>query len=102
MTDAPQANEKHEVADSQHHQHGRPLSWALVAVVLAAFCAGAVAIITHWWWLFWLGVGVVGLSVPAGMMIGIMDDTVVVEPGPRRRVAASGRDSAADPGVRLD
>ena len=78
------------------------MSWALVGVVVAAFTAGGVAIIEHWWWLFWVCLGVVVLSVPAGALIGIMKDTVTVEPGPRRRLAAAGRDSAADPGVRLN
>lgn len=72
----------------------------LVGVIIAAFCAGGVAIIVHWW-LFWAGAGIVVLSVPAGKLIGIMNDTVVVDPGPRRRLSASGTGSAADPGVRL-
>jgi hypothetical protein len=84
------------------HRHGRPASWALVAVDIAAFCVGGVAVIDQLWVLFWVCAGVVALSVPAGKVIKIMDDTVTVEPGPRTRAAVSGRDSAADPGVRLD
>lgn len=102
MADVSQTNEPHSAIGGHHYRHGRPVSWVLVGVVIAAFCAGGAAIIEHWWWLFWLGLGIVVLSVPAGMLIGIMKDTVVVEPGPRRRLAAAGRDSAADPGVRLD
>jgi hypothetical protein len=74
----------------------------LVAVIIAAFCAGGVAIIEHLWWLFWLCVGVVVLSVPAGKVVGVMEDTVVVDSGPRARPPAVGPGSAADPGVRMD
>jgi hypothetical protein len=102
MTDAPQVNQQHQAVGGHHHRHGRLVSWVLVAVVVAAFCAGGAAIIARWWWLFWVCAGIVVLSVPAGWGIGIIKDTVEVDPGPRRRVAASGRDSAADPGVRLD
>lgn len=56
--------------------HGRLRSWLLVAVVLAAFLAGGVALIAHLWWLFWVCVGIVVLSAPAGRLIGIMNDTV--------------------------
>jgi fatty acid desaturase len=59
-----------------HNRHGRPASWALVAVVIAAFAVGGAAIIEHLWWLFWVCAGVVVLAVPAGKVIGIMDDTV--------------------------
>ena len=74
----------------------------LVSVVIVAFCVGGAAIVAHLWWLFWACAGVVVLSVPAGKLIGIMDDTVIVDPGPRRRPDAIGQDSAADPGVRFD
>jgi hypothetical protein len=56
--------------------HGKPSSWALVAVIIAAFAAGGVALIIQLWPLFFVCVGIVGLSVPAGKLIGIMDDTV--------------------------
>jgi hypothetical protein len=83
------------------HRHGRPASWVLVGVIIAAFCAGGVAIIAHLWVLFWVCAGIVVLSVPAGMLIGIMKDTVVVDPGPRALPPTTGPNSAADPGVRL-
>jgi hypothetical protein len=47
-----------------------------VAVVTAAFLTGGIAIIMHLWWLLWACIGIVVLAVPAGKMIGIMDDTV--------------------------
>jgi hypothetical protein len=58
------------------HTHGKPASWVLVAVVTAAFLTGGMAIITHLWWLLWTCIAIVVLAVPAGKMIGIMDDTV--------------------------
>lgn len=91
-----------EPAGEHPHRHGRAVSWVLVAVDVAAFCAGGVAVIEQLWVLFWVCAGVVALSVPVGKAIRIMDDTVTVEPGPRTRAAVAGRDSAADPGVRLD
>jgi len=58
------------------HPHGKPASWILVVVVIAAFAAGGAAIITHLWWLLWACIAVVVLAVPAGKLIGIMNDTV--------------------------
>jgi hypothetical protein len=84
------------------HLHGRPGSWVLVGVVIAAFFAGGLAIIARAWWLFWVCAGIVALSVPTGKVIGIMDDTVgeAARPGDGRPVA-SDHGSAADPGVRI-
>lgn len=56
--------------------HGRVSSWIFVIVVIAAFLAGGIALVVDLWWLFWVGVGIVVLSVPAGAAIGIMKDTV--------------------------
>lgn len=56
--------------------HGRPSSWILVAVVLGASVAAGLALILHVWPLFWACVAVVGASIPAGKIIGIMDDTM--------------------------
>lgn len=59
------------------HLHGRPVSWVLVSVIIAAFVAGAFAVTTHTWWLFWVCLGVTVLSVPVGKFVRIMDDTVL-------------------------
>ncbi|MBO0775193.1 MAG: hypothetical protein J2P34_02670 [Actinobacteria bacterium] len=59
------------------HPHGKPASWVLIGTVIVAFLAGGAALILHLWWLFWVCVGVVVLSVPAGKAIRIMDDTVI-------------------------
>jgi hypothetical protein len=58
------------------HPHGKPASWALVAVVIAAFTAGGAAIIAHAWWLVWTCTAIIVLAVPAGKVAGIMNDTV--------------------------
>lgn len=97
-------HEPHEHATGGHKNiHGRPASWALVAVISAAFVAGAFAIVFRLWPLFWACVGVVALSVPAGKVIGIMGDTVLygnpaMQAGQEGHVAED-TGSAADPGV---
>ena len=58
------------------YPHGKPASWVLVAVVTAASAAGGISIITHTWGLLWACIAIVVLAIPAGKMIGIMDDTV--------------------------
>jgi hypothetical protein len=58
------------------YSHGRPASWVLVAVVLAAALTGGISIITHSWWLLWACIAIAVLAIPAGKMIGIMDDSV--------------------------
>lgn len=62
---------------SEHGRpHGRLSSWLLIVVVIAAFACGGIAMITHIWWLFWVSLAVVLLSIPAGRAIRIMDDTM--------------------------
>jgi hypothetical protein len=58
------------------HLHGKPSSWLLVAMVVGAFTTGGIAIIVHAWWLFWACAGIAVLAIPAGKLIGIMDDTI--------------------------
>jgi hypothetical protein len=58
------------------HPHGKLASWVLVAAVVAAFAAGGIALIEHAWWLLWTCAGIVLLAIPAGKVIGIMNDTV--------------------------
>lgn len=69
----------------------------LVAVVIATFITGGIAIIAHAWWLLWTCIGIVVLAIPAGKVVGIMDDTVAWGATP-----AATRDSRqapeADPG----
>lgn len=56
--------------------HGRPSSWVLIGLVIAAFIVGGTAIILHLWWLLWVCVAVAVLAIPAGKVTGIMNDTV--------------------------
>ena len=58
------------------YPHGKPASWVLVAVVTAASVTGGISIITHAWVLLWACIAIVVLAIPAGKMIGIMEDTV--------------------------
>ncbi len=101
---APGHHEPGEQATGGHTNiHGRPGSWALVAVITAAFVAGAFAIVFRLWPLFWVCAGIVLLSVPAGKVVGIMGDTVVagnpaMQEGQAGHVAED-TGSAADPGV---
>jgi hypothetical protein len=85
--------------------HGRPVSWVLVGVLVAAFIAGGLAVVNHLWWLFWVCLGVTVLSVPAGKVIGIMNDTVLagdpsLQTGQEGTVAED-TGSAVDPGVNV-
>jgi hypothetical protein len=58
------------------HPHGKPASWVLVAVVVASFTTGGLAIIAHAWWLMWACAAICLLALPAGKIVGIMDETV--------------------------
>ena len=84
----------------------------------SAAAAGGLAVVSHLWWLFWVCLGVTVLSVPAGKVTGIMNDTVLagdpsLQAGQEGTVAegavaegtvakgavAEGTGSAVDPGV---
>lgn len=73
---APWAQGEHGQVPEGGHPHGKPASWVLVAVVIAAFTAGGLAIIVHAWWLVWTCAGIIVLAIPAGKVVGIMNDTV--------------------------
>ena len=85
------------------YPHGKPASWVLVAVVTAASVTGGISIITHAWVLLWACIAIVVLAIPAGKMIGIMDDTVdwgstpaaTSDPQPPGLEADRGRDQSA-------
>jgi hypothetical protein len=84
---------------------GRPVSWVLVGVLIAAFIAGGLAIVNHLWVLFWVCLGITVLSVPAGKVVGIMNDTVLtgdpsLQAGQEGDVAKD-TGSAVDPGVNV-
>ena len=76
---APGQHEPGEQSLGGHpHLHGRPVSWVFVAVLIAAFIAGAFAVVLKLWPLFWVCLAITVLSVPAGKFVGIMGDTVTV------------------------
>jgi hypothetical protein len=79
------------------HPHGKAASWVLVAVVIVAFITGGAAIIAHAWWLLWTCIGIVVLAIPAGKVVGIMDDTVAWGSTPAA-THDSHPDPEADPG----
>lgn len=74
--DRPREADTPETQHPHGQAHGRLRSWLLVGLILAAFVVGGIALIAQTWWLFWVCVGVVVLSVPAGKLVGLMDDTV--------------------------
>jgi hypothetical protein len=71
---AERIEDRHIRDDGSHR--GKPASWVLVAVMLAAFLAGGIALITHTYWLLWTCAAVFVLGIPVGKAIGIMADTV--------------------------
>ena len=103
---APGGHLPGEVSVGGHpHLHGRPVSWALVSIVIAAFTVGGLAIVNHLWWLFWTCLGLTVLAVPAGKIIGIMNDTVLAG-DPSQQAGQEGHvaedmGSAAHPGVNV-
>ena len=58
-------------------RHGRPLSWVTVAIFLAAFATGGVALTVGAWWLFWTCVGVVAASVVLALVVDVVSDVVL-------------------------
>jgi len=101
---APGEHPPGEAAIGGHpHLHGRPVSWVLVGVLIVAFVAGGFAVVNHLWLLFWVCLGITVLSVPAGKVVGIMNDTVLagdpsLQVGQHGDVAGD-TGSAAGPGV---
>jgi hypothetical protein len=85
------------------YPHGKPASWVLVTVVMVASLVGGLSIIAHVWWLLWACIAIAVLAIPAGKMIGIMDDTVdwgstpaaTSDPQPSGLEADRGRDQSA-------
>jgi hypothetical protein len=72
-----------------------------VLVVLLAFIVGGLAIVFRIWPLFWVCVGIFVLSVPAGKVLGIMNDTVGVEEPLDDTKPAADQGTCAHPGVRM-
>ena len=46
-------------AAAESHQHGRPISWIAISVIIVGFIVGGIALVPHpTWWLFWVGAGI--------------------------------------------
>jgi len=58
------------------HRYGRPASALLLTVIIVAFVGGAFAVLDEAWPLFWVGLAVLVLSVPASRLIGFVRDAV--------------------------
>ncbi|HEY2278595.1 MAG TPA: hypothetical protein VGI00_09580 [Streptosporangiaceae bacterium] len=103
---APGEHQPGETPVGDHeHLHGSPKSWALVAVLVAAFVAGAFGLVFHVWPLFWVCLGITILSPLAGKIVGIMEDTVL-DGDPSAQAGQEGRvaedyGSAVHPGVEV-
>jgi hypothetical protein len=80
----PRLDAQHEdlITHGPGHPHGKPASWVAVAVMLAAFVAGGLSIITHLWWLLWTCLGIIAVAGIAAMSVGIMNDTVAYGSNP--------------------
>ncbi|WP_133412053.1 HGxxPAAW family protein [Vallicoccus soli] len=54
---------------------GRPVSWAVVAVVIVGFIVGGLGLILGpTWWLFWVGVVLSVGGIVVGWATGMMED----------------------------
>jgi hypothetical protein len=57
------------------HHHGRPISWAAVAIIVVGFIVGGAALPSGpTWWLFWTGAGIVIIGSIVAAAGRIMDD----------------------------
>ena len=65
-TGQPPAHEAH---------HGRPVSWAVAAIIIVGFTVGGIALpVGPVWWLFWVGAAIVVIGGIIGAAARIMDD----------------------------
>ncbi len=66
---------------SEYPSHGRTRSWITVAVIVAGFATGGVALtLGPTWWLFWTATGVVVVGGVVGMFSNILADVVLDDP----------------------
>ena len=66
-----------QIAPSYVHEahHGRPASWVAVAIIIAGFIVGGIALpVGPVWWLFWLGAGIVVVGGIFALSVHILDD----------------------------
>jgi hypothetical protein len=66
---------------SEYPSHGRKRSWIAVAVIVAGFTAGGIALtLGPTWWLFWTGTGIVVVGGVVALFSNILADVVLDEP----------------------
>ncbi len=60
---------------AEGNTQGRPISWAVVAIILVGFTVGGLGLITGpQWWLFWTGAALAVIGAVVGWVTGIMED----------------------------
>jgi hypothetical protein len=63
---------------AHHPFHGRSVSWVAVALIMAGFLVGALALVFGHhgptWWLFWVGVGVAAVGSLLALVTNIFED----------------------------
>ena len=84
------------IRDGGNH-HGKPASWIVVGVVTVAFIVGGLALIFQAWSLFWICVAIAVLGFPAGLAVGIMNDTVEFGSSEAALTSGSGSDEETGP-----
>ena len=66
-----------QTGQSHGHEahHGRPISWAVAAIIIIGFTVGGIALpVGPVWWLFWAGAAIVVIGAIIGAAAHIMDD----------------------------
>jgi hypothetical protein len=54
---------------------GRPVSWAVVGVVIVGFIVGGVGLtLGPTWWMFWVGAALATVGIVVGWATGMMED----------------------------
>jgi hypothetical protein len=66
--------EKPETYEEAHGHSGRPISWVMVAVILAGFVIGGVGLMLASLWMFCLGAALVVVGGVVAWRTGIMED----------------------------
>jgi hypothetical protein len=57
---------------ADHHHGSTPAAWTAVVLALIAFLVGAAGLMMMVWPLFWVGVGLLALSVVVGKVMQAM------------------------------
>jgi hypothetical protein len=75
-TSAMEQTGAHGLEVFQHPtHHGRASSWTAIAIIVAGFVVGGIALpVGPTWWLFWLGAGIVVVGGILALSTHIMQD----------------------------